>query len=108
MNEDLIISRQNGKHVHWIDNDEGIFHTCHYFVENLKLFVQNIINDKYEEIYLKNCQLSLDELQSLTDCLKLKQAFEYTIELAKKYDKNQLLQQQTFIAYLISRTVLSS
>ncbi len=108
INQDLTISRQNGKHVHWIDDDQGIFNICHDFVENLKLFVQNIINDKYENIYLKNCQIALDELQSLTDCSQLKQAFEYTIKLANKYEKNQLLQQQTFIAHLISRTVLSS
>jgi hypothetical protein len=107
-NENLITSRSNVKHVHWIDDDEDILNLCQYFVENLKLFVQNIINDKYEEIYLKNCQFALDELQSFTDCSQLKQAFEYTIELANKYEKKQLLQQQTFIAHLISLTVLSS
>jgi len=108
MNEDLLTSRSNGKHVHWIDDDEDILNLCQNFVENLKLFIQNIMNDKYEEIYLKNCQFALDELQSFTDCSQLKQAFEYTIELANKYDKKQLLQQQTFIAHLISLTVLSS
>ena len=101
-------SRHNGKHVHWIDDTDTIFNACHRFVEHLKLFVQNIINDKNEEIYLRNCQLSLDELDMLTDCSQLKQAFEYTIELANKHEKIQLLQQQTFIAHLISRTVLSS
>jgi hypothetical protein len=102
------ITRSNGKHVHWIDDNEDILNLCQNFVENLKLFVQNIIKDKYEEIYLKNCQFALNELHSFTDCSQLKQAFQYTIELAKKYEKNQLLQQQTFIAHLISRTVISS
>jgi hypothetical protein len=101
-------SRHNGKHVHWIDDDESILNACHRFVEHLKLFVQNVLNDKNDEIYLKNCQISLDELNNLTDCEQLKQAFQDTIQLAKNYEKNQLLQQQTFIAHLISRTVLSS
>ncbi len=81
---------------------------CHRFVENLKFFIQNLLNDKYEEIYSKNCQHALDELHLLTDCTQLKQAFNYTIELAKKNDRKHLLQQQTLIAHLISRTVLSS
>jgi hypothetical protein len=81
---------------------------CHQFVDYLKLFIQNVINDENEEISLRNCQICLDELNCLTDCSELKQAFEYTIELAKNQEKNQLLQQQTFIALLISRTVLSS
>ncbi|CAF4352150.1 unnamed protein product, partial [Rotaria sp. Silwood2] len=72
------------------------------------IFVQNVINDQNDEIYLKNCQIILNELNSLIDCSKLKQAFKYTIELANKHEKNQLLQQQTFIAHLISRTLLSS
>ncbi|CAF1069476.1 unnamed protein product [Rotaria sordida] len=106
--EDLITTDQNSKHVHWIDNNEIILNACRRFVEHLKIFVQNVINGQNEEIYLKNCQISLIELNSLIDCSELKQAFEDTIELANKYDKNQLLQQQTFIAHLISRTILSS
>ncbi|CAF0991746.1 unnamed protein product [Rotaria sordida] len=106
--EDLITTDQNSKHVHWIDNNEIILNACRRFVEHLKIFVQNVINGQNEEIYLKNCQISLNELNSLIDCSELKQAFEDTIELANKYDKNQLLQQQTFIAHLISRTILSS
>jgi hypothetical protein len=103
-----IISRQNGKHVHWIDNDKIRLNFCHYFVDNLKLFIQNIIDNQYEEIYLKNCQTALDELDKLIDCSQLKQAFNYSIELANKNEKHKLLQQQTYIAHLISHTVLSS
>ncbi|CAF1235328.1 unnamed protein product [Rotaria sp. Silwood1] len=106
--EDLNTTHHNNKHVHWIDNNEIILNTCRHFVEHLKIFVQNIINDKNEEIYLKNCQISLNELDSLIDCSELKQAFEYTIELANNNEKHHLLQQQTFIAHLISRTLLSS
>jgi hypothetical protein len=106
--EDSMVSRQSGKHVHWIDDEDAILTGCHRFVEHLKLFVQNVINDKHEEIYLRNCQIALEQLEILTDCSELKQAFQYTIELATKHEKNQLLQQQTFIAQLISRTVLSS
>lgn len=103
--------QRNIKHVHWIDDENynnNILNICQEFVENLKIFVQNILNDKYDEIYFENCRLSLDKLQLLTNCEELKQAFEYTVILANKYDKNQLLQQQTFIADLISRTILSS
>jgi hypothetical protein len=106
--ESSITSRQNNKHVHWIDDDKVILNFCHHFVENLKLFVQNIIDNQYEENYLKNCQLALDQLHSFIDCSQLKQAFNHTIELANKNEKHQLLQQQTYIAHLISHTVLSS
>lgn len=105
--KDSLSKCENNKHVHWIDENENLLNLCQDFVENLKLFVQNIINDQYEEIYLKNSQIALDKLQLLTDCIELKQAFEYTIQLAIKDEKNQLLQQQTFIAHLISRTILS-
>ena len=101
-------SRSTGKHVHWIDHDQVVFDACHHFVENLKLFVQHILNNQYEEIYLKHCQTALDQLHIYTDCSQLKQAFDQTIDLANKKEKHQLLQQQTFIAQLISRTVLSS
>lgn len=74
----------------------------------MKIFIQNTINDEYEETYLHNCQISLNELSSLTDCSTLKQAFESTVELANNNEKSQLLQQQTIIAHLISRTILSS
>jgi hypothetical protein len=102
-----ITSRQNGKHVHWIDNDKAILNSCHHFVENLKLFVQNILDNQYEENYLKNCEKALDELHTFIDCSELKQAFNHSIELANKNEKYQLLQQQTHIAHLISHTVLS-
>ncbi|CAF0966762.1 unnamed protein product [Adineta steineri] len=109
--DDSVTSYHQNKHVHWIDdnnnNDDTILKCCHRFVEHLKIFIHNIMNDKNEEIYLKNCQMSLDELNKLTDCSELKQAFEYTIQLANKQEKHRLLQQQTFIAHLISRTVLS-
>ncbi|UJR32213.1 hypothetical protein I4U23_019678 [Adineta vaga] len=108
MNDDSMISRHPNKHVHWIDDNDAILQACHRFVEHLKVFVQNVIHDTNEEIHLKNCQLSLDELQMLTDCSELKRAFEKTIQLARKHQKNELLQQQTFLAKLISRTVLSS
>ncbi|CAF3564022.1 unnamed protein product [Rotaria socialis] len=106
--EDSMATTQNGKHVRWIDNDECIVNACRRFVEYLKIFVQNVINDQNEEIYLQNCQRYLNELNSLIDCTELKEAFQYSVELANKYEKNQLLQQQTFIAQLISRTILSS
>ena len=108
MSECSSTSRQHGKHVHWIDKDRAILNACHRFVENLKLFVQNIIADRYEEIYLKNCQIALNELQFFADCSQLQRAFDDTIELANNDKKHQLLHQQTFIAHLISRTVLSS
>ncbi|CAM4806795.1 unnamed protein product [Rotaria magnacalcarata] len=106
--EDSMATTQNGKHVRWIDNDECIVNACRRFVEHLKIFVQNVINDQNEEIYLQNCEKYLNELNSLIDCTELKEAFQYSVELANQYEKNQLLQQQTFIAQLISRTILSS
>ncbi|CAF3561731.1 unnamed protein product [Rotaria sp. Silwood1] len=102
------ISRSSGKRVHWIDDDEVILNLCHRFVEYLKLFVQNTIDDKTEDTYLENCQISLDELDSLIDCQYIKEAFEDIIELAKTGNKNELLEQQTYIENLLSRTVLFS
>ena len=100
--------QSNIKHVHWIDNNnENIINLCENFVENLKLFIQNILNDQYDEILIKKCQFYLDKLNLLTNSIELKQAFDYTIELALKSEKNQLIQQQTFIAQLIARTILS-
>lgn len=101
-------SRSTSKHVHWIDHDQAVFDACHHFVENLKLFVQHILNNQYEDIFLQHCRTALDQLHIYTDCTQLKQAFDHTIELANNKEKHQLLQQQTFIAQLISRTVLSS
>ena len=100
-------SSQTGKHVHWIDND-AILNACRRFVEHLKLYIQNVINSQNDEVYLENCQISLNELNSLTDCSELKQAFEQTVKLANKCEKNQLLQHQTLIAQLITRTILLS
>lgn len=106
--ENSTTSRTTNKHVHWIDHDQAVFDACHQFVENLKLFVQHILNNQYEEIYLKHCRTALDQLRGYTDCSQLKKAFDHTIELANNKEKHQLLQQQTFIAQLISRTILSS
>ena len=57
---------------------------------------------------MKNCQLSLDELNSLIDCQQIQEAFDDITELAKTNDKDQLIQQQIYIENLISRTVLFS
>lgn len=108
VNEDSIISRHQSKHVHWVDDHEIILQACHRFVEHLKIFVQNVILDTNEEIHLKNCQKSLAELHMITDCSELQRAFEETIQLARKQQKTELLQQQTFLAHLISRTILPS
>ncbi|CAF1433471.1 unnamed protein product [Rotaria sordida] len=102
------ISRNSGKRVHWIDDDEIILNLSHRFIEYLKLFVQNIIdnnNNNNEDKYLINCQISLDELDSLIDCQQIKEAFEDIIELTKTRNKNLLLEQQTYIENLLSRTV---
>ncbi|CAF0984029.1 unnamed protein product [Adineta ricciae] len=106
--EDSMMSRHQSKHVHWVDDHETILQACHRFVEHLKIFVQNVVLDKNEEIHLKNCQKSLAELHMLTDCSELQRAFEETIQLARKQQKTELLQQQTILAHLISRTVLPS
>ncbi|CAF2631468.1 unnamed protein product [Rotaria sp. Silwood2] len=105
---DSSISRSSGKRVHWVDDDEIVLNLCHRFVEYLKLLVQNVIDDTNEDIYLKYCQISLDELDSLIDCQHIKEAFEDIVELAKTRNKNQLLEQQTYIENLLSRTVLFS
>jgi hypothetical protein len=102
---DSVASRSSsGKRVHWIDDDESILNACHHFIEYLKLYVQNI--DKNDDNYLKNCQISLDELNSLVDCQQIQEAFDDIIQLAKTNDKDQLIQQQIYIENLISRTVL--
>jgi hypothetical protein len=108
---DSITSRSSGKRVHWVDDDELILNACHRFIEYFKVFVQNVINedeDQNEDVHLKNCQIALDELNSLIDCRRINEAFEYTIELVNKQDKIQLLEQQTLMENLISQTVLFS
>lgn len=101
-------SQSTSKHVHWIDHDQAIFDACQQFVENLKLFVQDILNNQHGDIHLKHCRIALDQLRNYTDCSQLKKAFDHTIALANNKEKHLLLQQQTFIAQLISRTILSS
>jgi len=83
-----------------------ILNASYHFIGYLKLFIENIIDEKNENDYLKNCQISLDELESLIDCHQIKQAFEDIIQLANKQDKNQLYEQQIYIENLISRSVL--
>lgn len=107
--DESVTSRQASKHVHWIDDEEAILTICHRFVEHLKLFVHDLLNENFHErTHLRNCQRSLDELSTLTDCSQLHQALADTIELAHHHDKSQLLRQQTFIAHLIARTILST
>lgn len=106
---DSVITRTRNKRVHWVDDDEIILNTCHRFVEYLKLFVQSILNNKTDaNEYLKQCQILFNELESLIDCYRIKQAFNDIIQLAEKQEKNQLYEQQLYIENLISRTILFS
>jgi hypothetical protein len=105
----ITVRSNTHKRVHWIDDDEMILNACHRFIEYLKLFVQIRLDDQNDnEDYLKNCQISLDELDALIDCQRIKEAFEVIIELAEENDKQQLYEQQIYIENLISRTVLFS
>ena len=105
---DLLPSRFTRRRVHWIDEDDAATNLSHRFIEYLKLFVQSIVNDKNGEAYLKNCQISLDELDSLINCRQIKEAFENIIELVEERNKNKILEQQLYIENLLSRTVLFS
>lgn len=101
-------SRRTGKRVHWIDDDQTILDLCYRFVDHLKLFVQHVIHDYYDDEHWRQCQIYLNELHRLTDCSELQRAFDESLVWANEGDKVRLLQQQTFIAQLISRTVLSA
>lgn len=105
---DSTMSRNGAKRVHWIDDDEIVLNLCHRFVEYLKLFVQNVMDNTNEEQYLKHCQITLNELNKLIDCQEVRKAFEYIVELAKRGNKAQLIEHQTYIENLLSRTVLLS
>ena len=96
------------KRVHWVDDDETILKLCYQFVDHLKLFVQHVINDYYDDEHWRQCQTYLNELHRLIDSSALQRAFDESLTLANEGDKVRLLRQQTFIAQLISRTVLSS
>lgn len=96
------------KRVHWIDDDEAILKICYRFVEHLKLFVQHILNDYYDDEHSRQCQTYLNELNRFTDSSELQRAFDESLAFANEGDKVRLLRQQTFIAQLISRTILSS
>ena len=99
----------SSKRVHWIDDNEMILNASHRFVEYLKLFVQNTLDDTSSiDDYLEQCQISLNELQSLIDCSPIKAAFDHFIQLAHNHEKNRLQDQQIYIENLISRTVLFS
>ncbi|CAF3349998.1 unnamed protein product [Rotaria socialis] len=105
---DVTTPRSNGKRVHWIDDDEMILNLCHRFIEYLKLWVQNMLDNKNEDKYLKNCQITLDELDSSIDCQEIRKAFEDIVESAKQRNKTQLIEQQIYIENLLSRSVLLS
>jgi hypothetical protein len=104
-----LTSRNTNKRVHWIDDDEMILNASHRFIEYLKLFVRNINEDTHSnDDYLNQCQISLNELDSLIDCQKIKTAFDDIIQITKTLDKDRLHEQQIYIENLISHTVLSS
>jgi hypothetical protein len=104
-----VTSRSSNKRVHWIDDDEMILNASHRFIEYLKLFVRNQIEDSHpNDDYLKQCQIFLNELDSLIDCQKIKTAFDDMIQLTKTSDKNRLHIQQIYIENLISHTILLS
>ncbi len=106
---DSLTSRSSShKRVHWFDDDEIILNACHRFVEYLKLLVENILDDKNENNYLENCQLSLNELESLINYQQIQQAFKDIIKSIKRRDRNQLMELQTYIENLVSRNLISS
>jgi hypothetical protein len=96
-------SPHDDKHVQWIDNDDAIYRACQGFVEHMKLFVQKTINHEHDTIHWRYCQFFLNELRTLVDCSDLEHAFGRTRELAVRFDRIQILHQQTLIAQLISR-----
>ena len=98
------------KRVHWIDDhdDEIILNACHHFIENLKIYVENIHNNQLDNYYLKQCQLSLDKLDSLIDCHEIKQIFNHLLLSTENYNKIQLNEQLNYIENLISHIIYSS
>ena len=101
--------RSSNKRVHWIDDDETILNASHRFIEYLKLFVRNQIEDRsVNDNYLKQCQISLNELDSIVDCQKIRVAFDDLIQFSKLHDKTRLHEQGIYIENLISHTVLFS
>lgn len=106
--DDPTDSRPQDKHVHWMDDEEAILNCCCVFVEHLKLFVQHVIDDSYDDTHWRHCQWALTDLHTISDCSELQEAFDTTLALASKGEKIQLLRQQTLIAHLISRMILSS
>ena len=106
--EDPTDCHPRDKHVRWVDNEEAILNCCCVFVEHLKLFVQHVLDDNYDDTHWRRCQWTLTELSNISDCSELKEAFDSSLALASKGEKVALLRQQTLIAHLISRTILSS
>ena len=106
---DSIISRTSSKRVHWLDDEEAKLNACHRFVEHLKLFVHSVINeydDRREEKHLDDCRIALDELNALIDTYEIRETFAEMIELARRREKDSLLEQQVALENLLSSSVL--
>ena len=107
-----VLSRSNSKRVHWMDDEETKLNVCHRFVEYLKLFVQTVIDeadqDKIDE-HLKQCQVLLIELNTVTDDRHINEAFDEIVQRARRPENSsQLREQQSYIEDLISRSILSN
>lgn len=97
------------KRVHWIDDDDMILNASHQFLEDLKSFVNIVIEQtRVDEDLLKQCQIALNELDGLIECQQINIAFDHVIQLANQFDKIRLSEQQTHIEKMISQTVVFS
>ena len=106
-----LVSRgtSTNKRVHWIDDDDIIINASQRFLDDLKTFVDIVLEDtRIDENYIRECQITLNELDGLINCQKIRIVFDDLIQLAIHFDKDRLCDQHAYIEELMSQTVVFS
>ena len=104
----LALRSNNPKRVHWFDDEENQINQCYYFIEQLRFFVQLIIDGRDNDHDFDKCQLALDQLQSIGNYQEIKEEFEELIRLSHSRDTNRLIQQEKYIESLVTRRTVFS